>query len=50
MVAPIASTVLGLPTEVTVGTNEGLKHQSAINLDQVQTADQRRLHESGSLR
>ena len=45
MVAPITSTVRGLPSEVIVGTDEGLKHQSAINLDHVQTVDQRRLHE-----
>lgn len=44
MVAPITSTVRGLPSEVPVGTEEGLKHYSAINLDHVQTVDQRRLH------
>jgi len=43
MVAPITSTVRGLPSEVPVGTEEGLKHYSAINLDHVQTVDQRRL-------
>ena len=44
MVAPITSTVRGLPSEVPVGTEDGLKHNSAINLDHVQTVDQRRLH------
>lgn len=34
----------GPPSEVPVGTEEGLKHYSAINLDHVQTVDQRRLH------
>ena len=43
MVAPITSTVRGLPSEVPVGTEEGLEHYSAINLDHVQTVDQRRL-------
>ena len=43
MVAPITSTVKGLPSEVPVGTEEGLKHYSAINLDHVQTVDKRRL-------
>lgn len=44
IVAPITSTVRGLPSEVSVGPDEGLKHESAINLDHVQTVDQRRLH------
>lgn len=43
--APTTSTIRGLPSEVIVGTDEGLKHQLAIDLDQVQTADQSRLHE-----
>ena len=44
MVAPITSTIRGLPSEVIVGIDEGLKHDSAINLDHVQTVEQRRLH------
>ena len=44
LVAPITSTVHGAPSEVLVGTAEGLKHDSVINLDQVQTVDQRKLH------
>ena len=42
-VAPITSTIRGLPSEVIVGAEEGLKRDSAINLDHVQTVDQRRL-------
>ncbi len=44
MVAPITSTIRGLPSEVSVGVAEGLKHPSAINLDHVQTVEPRRLH------
>ena len=40
MVAPITSTVRGIPSEVGVGTTEGLKHESAVNLDHVQTVEQ----------
>jgi mRNA interferase MazF len=43
MVAPVTSTVYGAPSEVLVGPEEGLKHQSAINLDHVQTVDRARL-------
>jgi len=43
MVAPITSTVRGLPSEVRVGAAEGLKHDSAVNLDHVQTVEQARL-------
>jgi mRNA interferase MazF len=44
MVAPITSTIRGLPSEVFVGVEEGLKHDSAVNLDHVQTVEQRLLH------
>ena len=44
MVAPITSTIRGLPSEVIVGAEEGLRHDSAINLDHVQTVEQRLLH------
>ena len=44
MVAPITSTIRGLPSEVVVGADEGLRHDSAINLDHVQTVEQRLLH------
>ena len=43
MVAPITSVVRGAPSEVVVGPEEGLKHQSAINLDHVQTVERARL-------
>ncbi|HVT45183.1 MAG TPA: type II toxin-antitoxin system PemK/MazF family toxin [Thermoanaerobaculia bacterium] len=43
MVAPITSSIRGVPSEVIVGTNEGLKRESAVNLDHVQTVDQKRL-------
>lgn len=40
MVAPITSTIRGAPSEVVVGIDEGLKHESAVNLDHVQTVAQ----------
>lgn len=43
MVAPITSTIHGAPSEVIVGVGEGLKHDSAVNLDHVQTIEQSRL-------
>jgi mRNA-degrading endonuclease toxin of MazEF toxin-antitoxin module len=43
MVAPITSTTLGAPSEVGLGTDEGLKHDLAVNLDHVQTVEQARL-------
>ena len=43
MVAPITSTRRGAPSEVPVGAKEGLKHDSAINLDHVQTVERARL-------
>ena len=44
MVAPITSTIRGLPSEVIVGAEEGLKRDAAINLDHVQTVERQRLH------
>lgn len=44
MVAPITSTIRGLPSEVVVGDHEGLENASAVNLDHVQTVEQNRLH------
>ena len=41
MVAPITSTIRGLPSEVTVGVD--LKNDSAINCDHIQTVQQRLL-------
>lgn len=43
MVAPITSTRRGAPSEVLVGVEEGLKRDSAVNLDHVQTIEQDRL-------
>ncbi len=43
MVAPITSTIHGAPSEVIVGIPEGLKQESAINLDHVQTVEKARL-------
>ncbi len=43
MVAPITSTRRGAPSEVPVGVKEGLKHDSAVNLDHVQTVERARL-------
>jgi mRNA interferase MazF len=43
MVAPITSTIHGAPSEVIVGIDEGLKKESAVNLDHVQTVEQSRL-------
>ena len=43
IVVPITSTARGLPTEVTLGTDDGLRHESAINLDHIQTVEKRSL-------
>src|SRR3954454_519718 len=43
MVAPVTSAIRGAPSEVVVGVDEGLKHESAVNLDHVQTVEQDRL-------
>ena len=43
MVAPITSSIFGVPSEVRVGVEHGLKHESAVNLDHVQTVDRSRL-------
>lgn len=43
MVAPVTSTIRGIPSEVVVGLGEGLKRDSAVNLDHVQTVEQARL-------
>lgn len=36
-VAPITTTIRGIPTEVTIGPDVGLRAESAINLDHVAT-------------
>jgi mRNA interferase MazF len=43
IVAPITSTVRGAPSEVVVGIDQGLKKESAVSLDHVQTVEQARL-------
>lgn len=43
IVAPVTSTIHGAPSEVVVGVEEGLKHDSAVNLDHPQTVDQSKL-------
>ena len=43
MVAPITSTRPGAPSEVPVGPDEGLRRESAVNLDHVQTVERARL-------
>jgi mRNA interferase MazF len=43
IVAPVTSTIRGVPGEVAIGTEEGLKHSSAVNLDHVQTVERARL-------
>ena len=43
MVAPITSTIYGVPSEVLVGIEHGLKHESAVNLDHIQTVEKSRL-------
>ena len=43
MVAPITTSIRGAPSEVLVGTDEGLKQPSAVNLDHVQTVEQAKL-------
>ena len=43
-VAPVTSTIHGAPSEVILGPDEGLKHESAVNLDHLQTVHQNGLH------
>ena len=43
MVAPITSTIRGSPGEVVIGVAQGLKKDSAVNLDHVQTVERARL-------
>src|SRR2546426_6081228 len=41
--------IRGAPSEVVVGTSEGLKRDSAINLDHVQTVDRDKLSTFGTV-
>lgn len=43
MVAPVTSIIRGAPSEVLVGPEHGLPHESAVNLDHVQTVECSRL-------
>jgi mRNA interferase MazF len=43
VVAPITSTIYGVPSEVVVGIDQGLKHDSAVNLDHIQTVSASKL-------
>ncbi|MEM8961206.1 MAG: type II toxin-antitoxin system PemK/MazF family toxin [Acidobacteriota bacterium] len=43
IVAPITSTARGVPSEVPVGIDEGLKNDSVVNLDHIQTVDRKHL-------
>ena len=43
MVAPITSAIHGVPSEVPVGIDHGLKGDSVVNLDHVQTVEKTRL-------
>jgi mRNA interferase MazF len=36
-IAPITSTIRGIPTEVVLGVEDGMKSACAVNLDHVQT-------------
>lgn len=44
IVAPVTSAIHGAPSEVQVGIEEGLKHDSVVNLDHVQTVERKKLH------
>ena len=43
IVAPITTTIYGIPSEVIVGIDQGLKHDSAVNLDHIQTVSASKL-------
>jgi mRNA interferase MazF len=43
LVAPVTSTIRGLPSEVRVGTGEGLKCDSAVNLDHISSVERAKL-------
>jgi mRNA interferase MazF len=42
-VAPVTTTGRGIPAEVALGPSEGLPRPCVVNLDNLQTIDQRRL-------
>lgn len=43
VVAPVTSTIRGLLSEVGVGTAEGLKRDSVVNLDHISTVERSKL-------
>jgi mRNA interferase MazF len=43
VVAPVTSTIRDLPSQIVIGTNEGLDHDSAVSLDHVQCVDRSKL-------
>jgi mRNA interferase MazF len=43
MVAPVTSTIRDIPSQVFIGENEGLDHDSAVSLDHIQTVDRAKL-------
>ncbi len=45
VVAPVTTTIRGIRSEVRVGTFEGLKHDSVVNLDHVHTVRRNDLHQ-----
>jgi mRNA interferase MazF len=42
-VAPVTTTIRGIPAEVELGAVDGLPRRCVVNLDNLQTIDQRRL-------
>jgi len=44
IVAPITTTIYGVPSEVIVGIDQGLKHDSAVNFDHIQTVSASKLN------
>jgi mRNA interferase MazF len=42
-VAPLTSTIRGVPSEVTLGPDDGLKQPSAVNLHNIVTIEQSRV-------
>jgi mRNA interferase MazF len=43
LVAPVTSTIRNLPSQVVIGVDEGLDHDSAVSLDHVQCVDRAKL-------
>lgn len=43
-VAPVTTTIRAIPAEVELGPADGVPRRCVVNLDNLQTIDQRRLH------